>query len=362
MKRLSRTTVELQRRAAHRKMLKEVRSKSILLEHARRILQKNKVPTTRKVKFSEIITLSRTSDRQLLIDSIEQMKKYAYDPLVNKIILDFSEIKELNSCGTLLLAAQIERIINSSESTVTIEATYPSNSTVEQMFQHIGLLEKLGLAPRFAKLDSSDVIPWLYVSGYEGDLESVAENLPRILVEGSNLKLRMALLSGMAEAVANSSEHAYDVTPAGNGIGKEDQKWWLFARQVDEYIVVVICDLGHGIPGTLEANWKEELASVLKTRSGMKRKDHKMIELAFTVGRSSTSEKHRGKGLKDILKVVKEQKVGSLSIYSNKGSYSIDNVKGTNYSGDDKSSISGTIIQWNVPIEAFGSIEQKEKP
>lgn len=358
MKRLSRTKMELQRRAAHRIMLKQRRSKSILLSHERRSQQKNKRPTTRKIKFSGVISLASSSERHLLIDSVEQMKRHASDSLVNKIILDFSAIKSLNSCGTLFLVAQIERILNSKEFSVAVEATYPENTTVEQMFQHMGLLEKLGLRSRVEKLDASDVIPWLYVSGYEGDLESVAEKLPRILVESTNLKLRMGLLSGMAEAVANSSEHAYDEELARTGVDRESQKWWLFARQEDEYIVVVICDLGLGIPGTLETNWKEELAAILKTRTGMKRKDHKMIELAFTVGKSSTNEKHRGKGLKDILKVVKEQHVGAICIYSNKGSYCIDNIARTNYSGDDKSSIGGTIIQWKVPIEAFGSMSE----
>ncbi|MGR2706609.1 hypothetical protein B7453_07580 [Pseudomonas sp. IB20] len=339
-------------------MLKQIRSKSVLLGHERRDQQKRKRPTTRKIKFSGVITLASASDRQLLINSVEQMKAHASDPFVKKIILDFSAIKSLNSCGTLFLAAQIERILNSAEFSVVVEATYPNNTTVEQMFQHMGLLEKLGLSSRVKKLDSSDVTPWLYVSGYEGDLESVAEKLPRILVESTNLTLRMALLSGMAEAVANSSEHAYDEDAGGAETGRERQKWWLFARQVDEYILVVICDLGLGIPGTLEANWKEELAAILKTRTGMKRKDHKMIELAFTVGKSSTNEKHRGKGLKDILKVVKEQHVGAISIYSNKGSYSIDNIAGTRYSGDDKSSIGGTIIQWKVPIEEFGFMSE----
>lgn len=358
MKRPSRSTMELQRRAAHRIMLKQRRSKSVLLGHERRDQQKRKRPTTRKIRFSGVISLGSSSDRQLLINSVEQMKIHASDPLVNKIILDFSTIKSLNSCGTLFLAAQIERILNSAEFSVAVEATYPNNSIVEQMFQHMGLLEKLGLSSRIKKLDASDVTPWLYVSGYEGDLESVAEKLPRILVESTNLTLRMALLSGMAEAVANSSEHAYYEETSKTEVGRERQKWWLFARQVDEYILVAICDLGLGIPGTLEANWKDELAAILKTRTGMKRKDHKMIELAFTVGKSSTNEKHRGKGLKDILKVVKEQHVGAISIYSNKGSFSIDNIAKTKYSGDDKSSIGGTIIQWKVPIEEFGVMSE----
>ncbi|MOA34900.1 hypothetical protein D3C78_1563130 [compost metagenome] len=78
-----------------------------------------------------------------------------------------------------------------------------------------------------------------------------------------------------------------------------------------------------------------------------------MIELAFTVGKTSTKKENRGKGLKDILKVVKEQKVGGLSIYSNHGVYALDNSSGTETSLDERGSINGTIVQWKIPIEAF---------
>ncbi|MEX0161697.1 hypothetical protein MRBLPD1_000151 [Pseudomonas brassicacearum] len=259
----------------------------------------------------------------------------------------------LHPCGTLLLVAEIERLLQTPTLADKLGAVYPTDLVVEQMFQHIHLLERLGLAPRVREIDSSNVVPWLYATGHEGDLDSIAEKLPKILTEGSNMELRTALLSGMAEAVANSSEHAYLKSYKTPLPGMAQKKWWLFARQVGDEVAVVICDLGLGIPGTLEANWREELASYLKSRQGLKRQDHKMIQLAFTVGKTSTQKKNRGKGLKDILKVVKDQKVGALSIYSNRGVYSLNNLHGPGTSHDEKHSIHGTIIQWKIPIEAF---------
>jgi len=260
----------------------------------------------------------------------------------------------LHPCGTLLFVAEIERLLQVPAMAKKLSAVYPTDRIVEQMFQHIHLLERLGLEPRIEAIDATNVVPWLYATGHEGDLDSIAEKLPKILTEGRNMELRTALLSGMAEAVANSSEHAYVKIHKTPLPGMAPQKWWMFARQVGDDVAVVICDLGLGIPGTLEANWKEELASYFKSRQGLKRKDHKMIQLAFTVGKTSTHKKNRGKGLKDILKVVKEQKVGGLSIYSNRGVYSLNNSRGSETSHDEKNSIHGTIIQWKIPIEAFG--------
>jgi len=259
----------------------------------------------------------------------------------------------LHPCGTLLLVAEIERILSSPGTSKKLSATYPKDRVVEEMFQHIGLLERLGLERRIEHIDDLNVIGWLYANGHEGDLDSIAEKLPKILTESQNMALRTALLSGMAEAVANSSEHAYSTKLEKCGDTKKN-KWWLFARQVNDDIALVICDLGAGIPGTLETNWKEEVASYLKSRQGLKRRDHKLIELALTVGKTSTNKKNRGKGLKDIIKVVKEQKVGSLQIYSNQGVYSLEDSGKNPVSLDEKQSINGTIIQWKIPIEAFG--------
>jgi hypothetical protein len=305
-----------------------------------------------KIRLPDILSLGGKERRSLTIAAVRKMKSHVYDKSISKVIIDFSKVTELHPCGMLLFLSEVERILESATHAVKLSATYPKNSVVEQMLQHIGLLQRLGLDARIEVIVAANVVPWLHASGCEGDLGSIADVLPKVLTESSNMKLRIALLTGMAEAVANSSEHAYRKTHTRLTSG-DKKKWWLFARQVDEDIAVAICDLGLGIPGTLEANWRDELAAVLKTRSGLKRRDHKMIELAFTVGKTSTDKKNRGKGLKDILKVVHEQEVGSIFIYSNKGVYIKDNVDNTYVSRDEKVSINGTIIMWKIPIEAF---------
>lgn len=321
-----------------------------------KVLSRSKIRhfSTIQVRLPNIVSLGSPEFRLKLISFLKRLKDALNDKKTSNVVIDFSIVTSLHPCGTLLLLAEIDRVMECSVRSKKISATYPKNPVIEQMFQHVGLLEVLGLEPRIQTINATNVKPWLYATGHEGDLDSIAEKLPKILTEGKNKELRFALLSGMAEAVANSSEHAYAKTQSTPIPGKAPKKWWLFARQFGDDVAVAICDLGRGIPGTLEANWKEELGSFFKTRRGLKRPDHMMIELALTVGKTSTNKKNRGKGLKDVLKVVREQHLGVLSIYSNHGVYTLNNSKAKDASLDDKNSIHGTIIQWTIPIEAFG--------
>lgn len=353
MRKVSKRVLEWCRRSCRTKAFRQRRISGIQ-RNKRFTMSRARHFSTAKIRLPNIISLGSTDSRVVLLQSIRKLKESVMDTGKSNVVIDFSKVTSLHPCGTLLLVAEIERLLQVAANANKLSAIYPTDRVVEQMFQHIQLLERLGLEPRIEEINASNVIAWLYATGHEGDLDSIVEKLPKILTEGSNMDLRMALLSGMAEAVANSSEHAYVKTNKTPLPGTAPLKWWLFARQVGDDVAVVICDLGRGIPGTLEANWKDELSSFFKSRQGVKRKDHKMIQLAFTVGKTSTLKKNRGKGLKDILKVVQEKKVGGLSIFSNRGVYALDNTSGSETSIDEKSSIHGTIVQWKIPIEAFG--------
>lgn len=363
MKRLS-TETKLYRKARFRSQiakqrLRKSRSNNDSRKKRREILKAMQFFSNVKIKLPKTVGIGSKTTRHQLTEKIRKIKASINSAKTSSVTLDFSETEELHSCGTLLLVSELERILETPSLGAKLKATYPENKVVEQLFQHIGLLEKLGLPPRVKHIDSSTVTPWLYVSGTEGDLDAIAEKLPTILTEGENMELKLALLSGMAEAIANSSEHAYSKNIATEEALDDStkSKWWLFARQIDDDAVIAICDLGVGIPATIEKNWNKEFLNFIKTRIGMKREDHRLIQLALKLGETSTDDSHRGKGLGDILKVVKEYRIGSLGIYSNKGIYTVTNDdRHDDYSGDDDHSIFGTIIQWKVPLEALGLI------
>lgn len=309
--------------------------------------------SARKIILPNIISLNGSSERAALLEALRSLREHVLNENIATVTIDFSGVRQLLPCGTILLVAELERLIEDSRYGQKLKAIYPKDKVVEQLFQHISILEKLGCKPRIPKIDSEKVIVWLYESGTEGNLDAVVGSLPALLTSGSNMELRMAVNSGMAEAVANSSEHAY-IAKREDGMSIDSPtKWWLFAKKENDDISLVICDLGVGIPGSLPTTWGEELESFAKTMIGKKHEDHQLIKFAMKLGRSRTNLTHRGQGLKDILKVVKTQKLGSLGIYSNRGVFNCDGPTGRTFGCSEPDSILGTVVQWRVPVKAF---------
>lgn len=303
----------------------------------------------------KVLSLHMSEARNKLVETIGRIRRFAVDSGIRTVTINFDDVEILHPCGTLLFVAEIERLLGEPECAAKLQCTYPTNDVVEQLFQHIGLLQKLGLQPRIERIEAENVVVWLYEVGHEDNLNSIMGALPELLKTSGNKALRMAVTSGMTEAVANSAEHAYIHRRKDGTNLKVPHDWWIFARQEDEDISVSICDLGIGIPRSLPQTFPEELATFLKTRAGRKKMDHQMIELALKVGRTRTNKSYRGQGLKDILRVVMEQKVGQLKIYSNKGVYMFNGKTGYMNSYSEASNIMGTLVQWKIPLAAFES-------
>lgn len=308
-----------------------------------------------KVEFPKEFGLYDSATREPLLTALSRLRWAASSASVRHVVIDLSDVRQLNSCGTLLFVAEVDRLMEIPECAKKIDIVEPVDDTVCQMFQHIGFYEKFSIKERFSHIENKDVIDWIYGVGEENNLGDVVHKLPSYLTGARNKSLKMAVTGGMTEAVANSAEHAY-IGSRDDGVPLPTPKrWWMFARKVESHVLVVICDLGIGIPRTLNVTWTEDLSSFLKTMTGKKREDHQLIKFALTVGKTRTNLKHRGKGLKDILKVVQEQKVGGLRIYSNKGVYFVDGESGNAGAFSSSQSIFGTLVQWMIPIAAFES-------
>lgn len=320
------------------------------------ILPKPYIRKLVKIEFPKEFGLFDHSTREQLLTALARLRWSASSENIKNVVIDLSKVEFLNSCGTLLFVAEVDRLMEIPSCVSKIHVVEPVNDTVCQMFQHIGFFDKFGIQGRFSKIENRDVIDWVYGVGEENNLNAVVDILPSYLLGATNKGLQMAVTGGMTEAVANSAEHAY-IGNRDDGIDLPTPKrWWMFSRKVGEDVLVVICDLGIGIPRTLKVTWKEDLASFLQTVVGRRREDHHLIKFALTVGKTRTNLKHRGKGLKDILKVVRDQHVGGLRIYSNKGVYSVDGVSGAIGAASFQQSIFGTLVQWKIPIAAFSEV------
>ena len=275
--------------------------------------------------------------REELLLFIEKIKKYLFYGY--KIDISFAETETLIPCGTLWATAQIERLIALYPNQLTCD--YPEDDIVEQLFQHIGLLQKLGLTEERLLIDSDNVRYWHYVEGTSTDDVSHFSQLFKSITLSEELS--SGLFDSMSEAVTNTVQHAYDRS--------EQKEWRMFAQKKDGRLEVAICDLGIGIPRSLrqKPELKDWLTSPIQTSK--RNKDTTLLELAIQSSRSKTKLPHRGKGLKEMLELVKNGKVGGFRVFSGRAFFDYNVNKETEMVKHFKNSINGTLIQWQIPLE-----------
>ena len=122
----------------------------------------------------------------------------------------------------------------------------------------------------------------------------------------------------------------------------------MFSQEKDGWLTVVFCDLGIGIPGTLPIKkpslWKrfQNFGSQL---------DAHAIQEAIGESRTRTGLHHRGKGMKQLVDVVARMGSGQVTIFSNKGSFTLKS--NTESIFQYKDNIFGTLINWRVPIRGL---------
>lgn len=349
-------------RIEHKKTKRKINQKRRIREViTRKINPYSEIDSTKSGQFKllspEIFSLAKPDEFHLVVDFIEQLR-YAVKQ-GKRVYIDFSNTKKLYPCGTLLIVAELQRIIENSKNS-QIKSNYPKDSVVEQMFQHIGLLHMLGKEPR-KEVTASTVIPWSF---YHGATPGELNNLDTLKVQYSDPlgeELSHRLLSGISEAITNCYHHAY-LENRGDGLDIDATKgWWLFAMHKDGLINVAMCDLGIGIPRSLpqtELHQIDEFKEAL-SRIGLRQsKDKYYIKAAIDYGISRTKQGHRGKGLSDIINVVKKSNRGGIKIYSNRGLYIYNSTEKRGKYFELAKNIMGTLIQWTFPIS---QLEQELK-
>lgn len=110
-------------------------------------------------------------------------------------------------------------------------------------------------------------------------------------------------------------------------------------------VTVVFLDHGQTIPGTLPA-WKD--LERLRERFGVWN-DGAKIRAAMELGRTGTGNLGRGKGLPDLLEIIKAHSGSMLRILSRRGMLTVEN-RGTEALQMTSTSLArqlkGTLIEW----------------
>lgn len=335
--------------------LKRINIKARRHTHGNLILKASKNLLRRESRIQKIyaprsFSLSSASTRNNTITFINSIWEIIRSGKIASI--NFRETSELLPCGTILVAANIFKALRKYPGRV-IAFQYPENEVVEQMLQHIELLQCLGLGAR-KTIDHDMVVNWNFYQkpygAFEDDFESFSNSIDRYLNQDES-----ELLTGISEAVSNTQDHAYQIDATM-------RPWWLFSSVKDNLLSVAVCDLGVGIASSLPKNVKEkfnismrEFFETLQMTSS--KKESTMIKAALEFRRSrmnTNGSTHRGKGLSQMLSVANEVPESTFIVHSNKGMYAYRN-RGENADrnfSDFKSSISGTVVLWSVPLKA----------
>jgi hypothetical protein len=253
--------------------------------------------------------------------------------LGRSVVIDFSKLERLFPCGVLVFMGWVDEWVSMFPE--KLRANYPKDDLVEQMLQHVGVLDKLGLECR-KTVDHTDVKRWHFYHGKNADatqMEPFMLELQKLLGEERQLGLGTCV----SEAMTNVRHHAY--------LSESFNSWWIFATITDRTVFMAIYDRGQSIPASLLA--KPTVASLLTAKIwGEKRGDYKLIAAAVG-GRTSTRLPYRGKGLPDMLDFTKNSPNSKLGIFSRNGFFHFDNHE---TSGKLRAPINGTLVIWTLKI------------
>jgi hypothetical protein len=272
-----------------------------------------------------------------------------------KVYIDFRDTERLGPGGTLLFLAEIDRIKRARVLDQVFSCSYPTHRIVEQVLQQVGILDALGRKARLSGISFDETVRhWEFATGNSVDGKQV-EPFVGPLDGRLAAPLTSGLFVGVTEAMTNCIQHAY-LEQRGDGIvaAIDLKRWWMFSQEKDGVLEVAFCDLGMGIPRSLQVSgeWDQTVISTILKRLSLigPPSDSALIRASVELRKTRTHLRHRGKGLTQILDVVRAAKSGSLQIHSNYGMFGYDARTGREYREDFGQSINGTLILWDIPL------------
>ena len=310
-----------------------------------RVSGREKVRLMAPAQFS----LSRQARPELLRflsdirDAIEK-KEYC-------VFIDFTDTKKMIADGTLLFYATLDTLAKEIQPSKLIKCNYPKDKIVEQVLQHVGIFDILG-KPHRGAVDHETVKHWCVAKGTKADGRKIAPLLETYEGTMASPITSTRLYDGIIEAMTNCRQHAYP-GEENNAYGDRDTKWWMFSQERERRLMIAFCDLGVGIPKSLQSSkkWRGTLKFLSEDWGITKRSDDKLIKVAFELGKSMTGEPNRGLGLQQLKDVLTAQGEGNLSIHSGYGYYHYEPAQSSEKTENFRQRMPGTMITWIIPIK-----------
>lgn len=270
-----------------------------------------------------------------------------------KFFTDFAALKSIAPGAGLVLAAELDR-------KRMVLGARPKSADAEWMpeirsyFQQAGLFDLLGISPQVnpdenAARSALQAVRFVRGKSVRGEIGAKLRDQIESLC-GKKIGPRTTVYEAISEAIANT-RHAY---PRATSIwpSKATNQWWAAGTWNSETDVVSIqlYDQGVGIPATLprSAHWTNVVSVLDKLHP--ERSDDRLIAAALELGRTSTGEKGRGKGLAEMVTWIDKLDNGFLRITSGKGS--ILYRPGTRtIRSSMKAPFFGTLIEWEIRLD-----------
>ncbi len=317
-------------------------------------------------KVHKVIQLPKVFDlhdnHEEVMEKINMFRKSFNNFAINPHIrIDFSKIEEITLASALVLAADIDAWrITKRPSSVDL----PQKVIV--LFDKLGFFELLEI-PRDGNDNTQEIgfscVKLLSAQKTDGEkAKKLREGIEKTMGQELQLNQSQALFHSLTEALTNAKQHAYTKP---NDL-KEYEKWWITAAcgsvpgsvsgsvsGSDKELTVAIYDRGRTIPKTMAKTW---FLDRMKEAIG---NDAKLISVAMKTSysgvrhRSKTKEKHRGKGLKQLLDMVNLETGGTVHIISGRGycCFGVENGElVTHFERNQKLSMHGTLIEWRIRL------------
>lgn len=300
----------------------------------------------------DILSLSRNYNQT--IEFINNIREYGVRQS-KRLSINFSRLKEIYPGAALVVAAEIDRWRRAKNFRPYLHREKYWNPTVRRLLDEMGLFDLVDAKNPPEYVNNKSEIYIRFKSNTQA-IGTLAKELRLDLEQISGVVTRHKDLYGaLIEAMKNTFQHAYP-NDYEFDIHIELHRWWMCAAfdAHSKKLSVMFYDQGAGIPHTLPRQFTIErirdwLAIVRLTEN-----DAAIIKAAIAMGRSRTGEENRGNGLPKIRDYVAGGKNDRLRIVSGRGEY-IYCSDGSESLNDQRMSLGGTLIQWEISAEDDGS-------
>lgn len=324
--------------------------------------KKNKIENNKFIAPA-VLDIYKARYHDLTISFMRKIEKKALESTASKIVkihICFRDTFYISAAAGLWLLSRVE-YLRSIAPFAKFSVTRPpalaergskiKKPVVDSVLNRIGFYTALGLKKR-DMIEVANVKCWEVTRGEQVIGSEIGKLLSSITEKtGHDYS---SLYRPLIEAMSNSVEHAYRADIYKRNQKSMATKWWCFAAIMDSRLVVLICDLGVGIPETLHLTQSTQyMRRMIEFLGRPLKSDVDYIKAALQVKKSRTDLVYRGKGGTDLQSVIENTENSKLCILSNRGCYHYNN-RGSKGSPeimfDNKLSIGGTIVQWSVEL------------